>query len=54
MKTYEVIYEGTVRETYLVEANSEDEARENWHRLSDHPLSSEMIDGEVTIVREDK
>lgn len=27
MALYEVIYEGTVRETYLVEAESEDEAR---------------------------
>lgn len=54
MKTYEVIYEGTVRETYLVEANSEDDAKNNWHQKSMHPLSSEMIDGEVTSVREDK
>lgn len=54
MKTYLVTYEGTVRETYLVEANSEAEARENWHKVSDHPISSEMIDGEVTSIQEDE
>ncbi|GAB3192009.1 hypothetical protein [Nesterenkonia suensis] len=52
MPEYTVIYEGTVREQYLVEADSEEEAREKW---SDNPpMSSEMIDGEVTeVIRED-
>lgn len=48
MTVYEVIYEGTVRETYLVDADSEDEALENW---TEHgPVISEAIDGEVTEV----
>ena len=54
MALYEVIYEGTVRETYLVEAESEDEALENWS--NDEPTSSEVIDGaptEVILVEED-
>ncbi|QDK01384.1 hypothetical protein SEA_WATERT_115 [Microbacterium phage WaterT] len=51
MKEYVVIYEGTIRETYLVTANSEDEAREIWSDFD--AMSSEMIDGEVVDVVED-
>lgn len=54
MALYEVIYKGTVRESYLVDADSEDEALENW---SDHePVNSEVIDGgptEVFLVEDD-
>ena len=54
MKTYLVTYEGTCRETYMVQAESEAEARENWHQVSINPISSEMIDGEVVHVQEDE
>lgn len=43
MATYEVIYEGTVREVYLVEAGSKDEALAMWS--DEEPYSSEVIDG---------
>lgn len=49
MPTYEVIYEGTLREVYLVDAESEAEAREKW--LDSEPIASEAFDGEVTEVR---
>ncbi len=31
LKTYTVVWEGTVREFYSVEAESEEEAREAWY-----------------------
>lgn len=49
MPTYEVIYEGTCREVYLFDAESEAEAREKWSDFE--PMVSELIDGEVTEVR---
>lgn len=54
MKTYLVTYEGTCRETYMVQAESEAEARENWHQVSINPISSEMMYGEVVHVQEDE
>lgn len=50
-KTYTVIYEGTVRETYSVEAESEEEARQKWCDYD--PISSEVIDGAVREVLEE-
>lgn len=47
---FEVVYIGTVREVYYVEAESEEEARRIWS--DDEPLSSEVIDGGVESVRE--
>lgn len=49
---YTVVWEGTVRESYEVEASSEEEARLIW---SDYPfpVSSESMDGEVVEVREE-
>lgn len=50
MREYEVTWEGRVREVYLVMAESEAEARENW---TDGSLAhSEAFDGEVTSVEE--
>lgn len=43
MATYEVIFEGTVREVYFVEASSEAEAMENWADVE--PDISEVLDG---------
>lgn len=45
MPQFEVVYEGTVREIYYVDAETEDEARENWS--DEEPSYSEVIDGEV-------
>lgn len=50
MPLFEVVFEGTVRETYHVFAETEAEARENW---SDEEISySEVIDGDVVSVEE--
>lgn len=49
MTTYEVIYKGTFREVYLVDAESEAEAREKWS--DSEPIASESINGGVTEVR---
>lgn len=49
-REYEVIYIGTVREVYYVEAESEEEARRIWS--DNEPLSSEVIEGAVESVRE--
>lgn len=48
MSEYQVIYEGTIREVYIVEADSEDEARDKWPE--EMPVHSEVTDGEVTGV----
>ena len=48
MKTWIVTFEGRVRETYLVDAETEAEAREKW---SDYePDISEVLDGAVVSV----
>lgn len=52
MATYTVIYEGTVREVYSVEAGSEAEAREGWYE--GELVISETIDGEVVGVEVDE
>lgn len=52
MSTYIVIYEGTVREQYIVEADSPEHARQIWSDFD--AVSSEVIDGEVTDVWEDE
>ena len=52
MKQWTVVYEGRVRETYLVEAETESEAREKW---SDYePDTSEVLDGAVVSVEEER
>lgn len=48
-RDYMVIYEGTFREVYIVNAASEDEARMNWS--DSEPVISEAIDGEVVEVK---
>jgi len=52
MSSYIVIYEGTIREEYVVEADSPEHARQIWSDFD--PVSSEVIDGEVTEVLEDE
>lgn len=51
MSLYTVVYEGTIREVYSVEAESLEDARKRWtHGILE---VSEMIDGEVSEVYED-
>lgn len=50
MKSFELIYEGRVREVYNVMAESEDEARAKW--MNSEPVVSEVVDGEITEVKE--
>mgnify|MGYP005800126781 CR=1 FL=1 len=50
MKEFEVVYEGTVRETYYVFAETEEEANELWSE--EEPSYSEVIDGDVVSVEE--
>lgn len=50
MPEFEVIYEGTVREVYYVEAETEDEAWETW--ADAEPDISEVIDGGPVSVKE--
>lgn len=50
MAQFEVVYEGSVREVYVVEADSEEEAREVW--VDGWLASSEVYDGEVVDVEE--
>jgi hypothetical protein len=45
---YEVIYEGRVREVYIVAASSAAEAREKW--CDTEPVISEVVDGSVVQV----
>lgn len=49
-KIWKVIYEGTVREVYLVSASSKEEALDKWPDWE--PDFSEVIDGYVTDVME--
>lgn len=49
-KIWKVIYEGTVREVYLVSASSKGDALYNWS--DQEPDFSESIDGRVTDVME--
>lgn len=51
MKTYRVIWQGTIRDVYYVEAKSEDEALLHWPGVT--PDSSEATDGEVISVEVD-
>jgi len=47
---FHVTYEGRVKETYVVEAETAEEAAEKW---SDYePTSSEVIDGSVVEIEE--
>lgn len=48
MKSYAVYYEGTIREVYVVQAESFEHAREIWSDFE--PVVSEVIDGEVVAV----
>ena len=50
MPEFEVVYEGTVREVYYVEAETEEEAMENWSSVE--PDSSEVIEGAPVSVQE--
>lgn len=52
MQTYIVTYTGTCVETYAVEANSPEEARENWAILGELRIS-EVQSGEVTGIEEE-
>ena len=45
VKTWRVVVEGSVRETYLVRAESAREAMEDWHHHK--PVSSEVADAEA-------
>lgn len=51
MKRWIVTFEGRVRETYLVEAETAEEARDTWHDVE--PEYSDVIDGGVIDVMED-
>lgn len=54
MALYEVVFEGTIREVYYVDADSEDEAMETWADVE--PDVSEVMDGapvSAEIVEED-
>ena len=51
MAQFSVIYEGLVRQEYVVEAETAEEAREKWSDTE--PVSSEVIEGNVTEVIED-
>jgi len=48
MAEYRVTYIGTVREVYVVDAESEADARARWAEFE--PTSSEVIEGEVVRV----
>jgi hypothetical protein len=50
MKEYEIVYEGTVREYYYVEAESAEQAREIWSEVDAD--TSEVIEGGVIEVNE--
>lgn len=50
MPEFEIVYEGQVREVYVVIADSEEEAREVWP--DGWLASSEVYDGEVIRVEE--
>ena len=45
---FHVTYEGRVRETYVVEAETSEEAMEKWFDYE--PISSEVVDGSVVEV----
>ncbi|MEL4357064.1 MULTISPECIES: hypothetical protein [unclassified Luteococcus] len=49
-REFEVVYIGTVREVYYVEAESEEEARRIWSDVE--PLSSHVMEGDVESVRD--
>lgn len=49
LRSYEVIWEGRVREIYVVDAHTEDEARDLW--VGTQPVQSEAFDGEIVEVR---
>lgn len=52
MKEFELEWIGEVREIYVVEADTEEEARENWHETE--PVHSEAYGGAIKNVREIK
>lgn len=51
MPEFEVVYEGQVREVYVVTADSEEEARRIWVDVGDL-VQSEVTDGEIYSVEE--
>lgn len=50
MPEFEIVYEGRVREIYVITADSEEEARLNW--VDADLAQSEVYDGEVISVEE--
>ncbi|MCT2357059.1 hypothetical protein M3G54_01605 [Brevibacterium casei] len=52
MSEYRVVYEGRVREIYIVEAENEAEARERWSDFE--PEASDVFDGEIVEVTQDE
>ena len=51
MKTWRVTFEGRVRETYWITAETADEARNCYWRFE--PNVSEVLDGDVIDVKEE-
>lgn len=49
MPEFELTWTGEIQETYLVEAETEEEAREKWSDT--RPVSSESYGGKITDVR---
>lgn len=50
MPLFRLVYEGTAKEVYEVEADSEEEARDTWPNYG--PIHMEMIDGEIVSAEE--
>lgn len=50
MSTYRVTYQGTIQETYYVEADTAEEAKDSWSSFP--PEQSEVIGGEVIEVEQ--
>lgn len=50
MPEFEIVYDGQVREVYVVTADSEEEARRTWYDGT--LVQSEVYDGEIYSVEE--
>lgn len=50
MPQFELVYEGTGREVYVVEAETEEQAREIWWTTD--PVSSEVLGGAIVSAKE--
>lgn len=51
MSEFTLIYEGRIREQYIVEAETEEEARDKWSDTE--PFISEVVDGGIVEVFEE-